>query len=175
MSFVFINLISCLITLRNKPHLQSSGDHVNALILNQLFNPVSHRGILHTASVNKLTGRVRFLSVQQFYFFFFMLFICSCSVPGLTLSTSHRGTELSELSEQSFVHSIYPITLSIVLFLSLSVFHVSQPRPNLGSLFIYLKPYITYIIQFIFNFHSKFHLLVNFTENYKEYLSNRLN
>lgn len=139
MSFVFINLISCLITLRNKPQLQSSGDHVNALILNQLFNLVSLRGILRTAGINKLTGRVRFLSVQTFYgalkkTLFFMLFIRTCNVPALILSTSRCGTELSE---QTFVLSIYPITLSIALSRS-SMCHNHVQTSEVG-LFIYLE------------------------------------
>lgn len=136
MSFVFINLISCLITLRNKPQLQSSGDHVNALILNQLFNLVPHRGILHTAGINKLTGRVRFLSVQTFYgsvetcIFYVVYSYLQCACAHLVHITLRNRT----------VRTVFrPLYLSHHSFhCSLSVFHVSQPRPNLWSLVIYL-------------------------------------
>lgn len=64
-----------------------------------------------------------------------MLFIRTCNVPALILSTSHCRTELSE---QSFVHFIYPITLSM-LSLSLPCVTTTSKPLKFGYLFIYKK------------------------------------
>lgn len=137
MSFVFINLISCLITLRNKPQLQSSGDHVNALILNQLFNLVSLRGILRTAGINKLTGRVRFLSVQTFYGALKKrYFLCCLFVLAMCLRSScpHHVAEQNcqnRLSSSLFIPSLFPL-----LSLGLPCVTTTSKPLKLGYLFI---------------------------------------